>query len=983
MSKSSSTIIAETIAEVEDSMTEFKEGLEAALKKKAQNAEYAETADTLGGKTPAEVEALLLAEVTKHTTALGQNVHNLNAGMVGSYNKSEYDGRLDLMLDKDSGIPMDFYGDREFLPPSVTGSFESGSNTTPYNRVAMMLEDNGTLMILRPGTDGDSAGIYYSYLRNAMTETDLAKNLMMSNVEYRPAYFPSNMRAKAILGSTQDVICGLMKDAATGAHTGYFISLTNNTMDQTKHTGIFVPNGNFLKMEGPMPAIYHTPFGFIKGNYVYILHDLHREGKLGYRVWRLNKNELITGNFTSATRITGWTMNRGANGVVVRDDIVIYDDIASATINTGVPSTTVLAVNGSTMSTALTRDDGTTGVFGHWYMQWYPSDNLFSIYGANAYFTFEFNENKQIDVSKYHNDPIRMVYDSAGWQLQASASFSNYRFNSHQRSQNGQSTDSIYSTVYNQLWMWTVVSYTAGTGSMWLHKFQYDLNADPIEVLGGFHNWTEHAQVQPVGKFGSALTASMRCISNVGDDVVNCLNFGRLPEPYGATLYYVRSALVGEPTFQYSSVTGDFAWKGYPPTAERYDQPSTGQPSTNWQLLLNEGSPGVSRTSQARFSRWNPERITRAAVVNSDMSVSGSVTVPTAVMDSLEAQLLTNLQSRGYTPSPEVTASYGKFTFELIIPQVYTDMAPFIVGSIVSGLGAERTTWMFVYNVTLGGSRQNVTSAAIQPSSGLMIRNDATIGTSLGLMNNPDSGQVAIRRVSGGFMVGYAAQHSYHIVGNGGRAMLALRCAGGVWAVNGNVYWDYWNGTAPAGWVNLPSKGLYYTLSSEYIYGEVDCGTKLIATLFADNAMSTLNINELKARAVNPSYGFVMMSQRVVSAWTVYFADDTPAMLDGFYGVVAPMNYNLNPATDGNKTFHVWLVRSGDSLVYSIGTSNQPPASPALYLGYFTTNATGLNLINVRKRVAVDGKMLSPDARGSSIPLTSGTPNSYGRLNWK
>lgn len=201
--------------------------------------------------------------------------------------------------------------------------------------------------------------------------------------------------------------------------------------------------------------------------------------------------------------------------------------------------------------------------------------------------------------------------------------------------------------------------------------------------------------------------------------------------------------------------------------------------------------------------------------------------------------------------------------------------------------------------------------------------------------------------------------------------------------MNGNVYWDYWNGTAPAGWVNLPSRGLYYVLSSEFIYSEIDCGTKMIATLFADNSMSTLNVNELRARSVDPAYGFVMMSQRVVSAWTVYFADETPAMLDGYYSLVQPLNYALNPATDANKTFYVWLVRSGAALTYAVTTTNQPPSSPSLYLGYFTTTNTGLNLIDVRKRVAVDGKMLSPDARGSSIPLTSGTPNSYGRLNWK
>ena len=955
-------------------LKDFKVELVKALDRPADFADYADAAATLGGKTPDQISALAVAEVTKHTQKIGVNAHHLVPGDVGSYSDVEYEAKFDLLADNNGGVPLSFYGDNEFLPPAVTGSYESGSNTTPYNNVAMLMEDNGTLMILRSGTDGDSAGVYYSYLRNAMAETDL-NNLVMTNVEYRPAYFPAGMRAKAILNGTQDVITGIMKDAVTGAHTGYFISLTNNTMDQTKHTGIFVPNGNFISVKGPLPGLYHIPFGFVKGNYVYILHDIHQEGKMGHRVWRLNKNDLITGVFNGATRITGWTINRGVGGTVIRDDIILFDDVASSSNNTGKPNTTVWATNGSNTPHALTRDNGNTGVFFAHYVQYYPGDNAAQITGYQWYFKYEFNENKQIDVSPYHNWKASINYSVAGWSVSESACLRTFAKTSHQDWHYGQDTSSIYSNIYNQVWLWTSTSYQSINLSM--VRFTYDENLDPIEVLAGEHDYKAGARVFPVGRFGSALTTSYRAVSNVGDDVVTCLNYGR----YNGVVdnFYVRSVLQGNPTFQYSSVTGNYAFKGFAPTSDRTSYNELGVTPTNFRRFLNEASPGVSKVSQARFSNWWPTETSRAANVDRNLQLSGSITVPQAVMASLQAQILGDMSARGYALST-IQPGVPMMAFEFIIPQAYTDLPPFVIGTYIH---SDRALYVFCYPVNISGSRQAVTGASITGAGMMLIRANSG-NTLLGLSPEQDAGQVAIRRVNGGFAIGYSDSTYYGVVGNNGHVMLTMQYTAAGFANIGHTHWDYWNGTAPGGWVNLPNRGLYWVLSSEFIYGEIDCGSKMVAAVCATDQLPVLSVPELMDRAKDPNYAIIMISQRVVSAWTVYFSDETPAMLDGYYKPVKPFNYNLNPATDGNKTFHVWLVRVGDELQYKINdTTTVAPPAPALYLGYFTTISTGLNSINIQKHVAVDGYMVSPEDRGSSIAVTSGTPNSYGRLNWK
>lgn len=979
MSKSSSEVHAEILAELRTELNAFKVELLNAMDKPADRADYADTADTLEGKTPAQIQQLAIAEVEKHTQKLGVNAHNLDPRVLGSYSADEFDARLDLLADKNSTVPVSFLGDREFLPPGVTGSFESGSQTTPYNGVAMILEDNGTLMILRPGTDGDSAGVYYSYLRNAMAVTDIAANLNMTNVEYRPAYFPANMRAKAILTGTQDLIIGIMKNKDTGAETGYFFSLTNNTMDYTKHTGIFVPKGNFLNVPAPTPGFVTRPFGFLKGDYVYVLHDLRTENnQLGHRVWRIPKADLISGNFSGATRITGWTINRGTAGTVVRDDIVLFDHVNDAINMTGKPHTLVHPANGSDMPTSMGRDDGTMDIFFSMYVQYYPTDALTVIVGDHWFFTYPFDEvSKAVDVSRYWNTKVYSNYPTTGIIAVAPGpARPGATTNSHFTRLPGQDTCSIINTVYNQMWIWSTVTYLSSANA--LSRYQYPESVDPITALSGHANLVSVDSAVPMARFGSALTNTFQAGGVLDEDVVVCINLDRVNG--GVLPVWVRSAVEGDLTFQYSSVTGNYAFKGFAPTTDRKNHIQLGIPSTNLDLTLNEASPGVLKVSQARFaSIWSNSRV-RSADVDRNCIATGSVEIAAGVLDSLKTQIIANMQARGRTL---LNVSEGtNIGFELIIPQAYTDLPPFVVGVWAD---ADRYSYHFVYSVTFSGTRQNLTAATILPNSFAVARFNAVAGSLLYLSANAASGQHAIRRVSGGFQVAISDLYISYLVGSGFSGMYLARYANGTWVINeSDIAISYVGTTAPMSWMNFPNRGLFYGLSSEYVYGEIDCGTKMVGTLVATTTWSTSGASRYPALAKSAATGVILLSQRVVSNWTIFFSDDTPAMIDGFYYVVEPINFDLNPATDANKTFHVWLVREGDALVYKIvDTITAAPTGNALYLGRFTTTNTGINLIDVQKRVVVGSAMVSQTSRGSAMPVTSGTPNNPGRLNWR
>jgi len=973
------------LAAVTAGFRHFKTELAAALARPADRTQHADYADTLEHKTAAQVQAQLLAEVTAHTNKRGQNVHQDVPNSLGSYNKAEFDASLDLILDADSGVPMSFYGDREFLPPNITGSFESGSNLTPWSTVAMMMEDNGTLMMLRTGTDGDSKGVYYSYIRNAMTETDLSK-IIMSNTRYEPAYFPADKRAMAILHGSQDLIIGVMCNKSDGARNGYFVSLTNNTMDHTKHTGFFIPEGYLFNvvlrqyMEVPAqegPGQRGVPMGYIKNGWAYFLIDLFAEGKIGYRVWRCPVANLISGVLAGFERVTGWTINRGSGGVVGSDDIVLFDSPAAPFVLTGQPAGLHSLTNSSPARQAMVREDGRVNIWQLFYQQFYAGDGATAELGRNYFFNFLIPDNKVIDVARYYNQKAVCNYNGSVFTFNDSPACPAQISGIYGSTLGGQSASSLYTTKFNQMWTHqTSTYYTART----LYRMDHDQNADPFVIFDARTPWgPKTLGLNVTGRYGSGLTESFAAHSNVGDYVVNCVNNSRnAVNQYGR--WGVRCVLEGVPNYRYSSVTGTFGYLGFAPTKNRYQLSALGIPETNCLQLLNESDPSGSTVSQARFaSRDGP--LVRSYNIDENLTASGTVQTYQAVMDSLKQQVINLLGSLGFG------LYYGPNTgenvlFELNVPQRYGGLPPFVCGMFI---GSDRITRLFICSVDISGNRQNVTGASLQTGTFKYINSIYGAGVSISLDYWPESGQTCIRPTSNGFTVGLMPAIVNWVSGDREALMNLVTWTGGVWAFIGTPFWDYVQ-VAPCGFLNFPNRGLYYTKSSEFIRGQIDCGTKMIGTLIATTEPPTQGLAEIyDTRISDINNSIVIVSQKTVSAWTVYFSDDAPAMLDGVFQSIGQTTYELNPGVDINKTYHVWIVKIAGVLSYKIVDSSTatPVAEASLYLGYFTTTNAGLNAVITAKRVAIGGMVLARASQGSGIPLTSGTPNTPGRLNWR
>lgn len=947
--------------------------------------DYAPNADKLDGMTAGRVSDLLRERIRAHIETLGQNAHDLQPSDLGTYSAIEFNTKIDSYLDIKGTGPLSFYGDREYLPPTVTGSFESGVSWAPWGYVGMFLEDNGTLMMLRTGTDGVKAGVYYSYLRNALN-TSLISDIVMTNARYNPSYFPSNSYARSVLWGNQDLIIGILANKTTGAISGYFVSLTNNTYDQTKHTGIVIPINTILNpvISGDS-VLRNQPVGFLKGGTVYLLinKDNVDYNIAGWKVYSIPKQNLIDSNYVAPTPITGWTINRGVNGVVTRTDLDFADSKFDMLTLTDPRMLAQEAHRSNPAHYTKTLADGTMWLDTGLYMGVWDLQNIAQIIQWITQCSFIFDPvSKVVDVSPYFNDKTAVSFVAGGTAMDiGNGLLSRYRFpygSNHIACGDGQATSRVFMTDNNVVFTYaTSVLYT--NRRLWRTKYRE--TATFPEIMRGTEKLTAQSSDAFEGRYASPVSFLSDSVTNFGDLVLTGQNTGWNKDNKVSRMFF-RAGTDSTFTYQYGSLQ-TYDYIGNPPTPDRawlLDYPGNTEP--DMYSTVNETDASGWRVHKGRFENYvMGNRRSGAANITAAMVGSGTLSITPAAFNSLAAPLMADLA--GQVGAPYGTpATVTQLWYEVILPQRYSDLPAFVYGHYV---GANRITYFFVYTINVD-NRQNVSAVTLAAATRLIVKAQHGQGTAVGLSPSTFcAGQVAIRRVDSGFLIGLTTTGRYSFIGNSVATCALLSWKPGVgWAMAMPIDYDQQT-ISNTSWINM-SHGLYLAFTTENHRGNIDCGTKLVGVLVSNGPAPNLNnLEEYRSRFLDRNYARIFLSQQTVTAWTVYFADPTPVMIEGLYYELGVYAHYLNGAADANKTFYCWAVREGDTARYYITTNPAIPTGFAgvLYLGYFTTNSAGLAIVAVEKRVAVGGVLISTTARGNSMPVTSGVPNTPGRLNWR
>lgn len=354
--------------------------------------------DVISGK----VAEVLNTYALNHTTAVGSNIHQTTPIELNVYSKTEYVDVLAEALDNDVDMPLSFFGDQEYVLPAVDTSYGGGATPTPWGMVGMLLEDNGTLMLLRTCVNNAALGVYYSYLRDATRCVSMG-DVVNTNVAYRPSYFPANRKAIAVLYNNRDVMIGVMADATTGARAGYFISLLNNTFDMSKHTGIIVPEGGAINVTTlASGALGGLPVGYLNGTKCVLLVKLDWDGsQAGWRVWEFLKSDLVANTYVAPTRITGWTIDRGVAGSFSYPDIILATAASQYLVSTDANVTVGMETSSNPSTQVITSSVGVVSISTALQVKFTDALARSPVKKPHLIFTFDIPDTKIIDLSPF------------------------------------------------------------------------------------------------------------------------------------------------------------------------------------------------------------------------------------------------------------------------------------------------------------------------------------------------------------------------------------------------------------------------------------------------------------------------------------------------------------------------------------------------------------------------------------------------------
>lgn len=967
------------IQSMESSTTQLME----AIRRRAPRVDTAPVAEQLGSYSDIQIEELFRAKVREHTQVLGSNVHGITPESLGLYPKSTMDGVLEGLLDSDSPIPLSFYGDHEYLGPAIAGEFKAPAGVGTWGHMGMFLEDNGTLVILRSGTDGESTGVYYSYLKDALTTPDLG-GVVATNVRYSPGYFPEGSVAIGLLYCADEIIIGVLGDGTSLNPTGYFLSITGGTYDHRHHKGVVIPLNAIINPYSTADnpgVLYGLPLAYIDSGKVFVLTDLRTpsEFKVGCRVWSLQLQDVLDGHYQNVVREMGWTIIKGSHGEVRSDDLELTADIRNAGLITTPSSNDVWTLSNQVVADnrivygkdgkrlvslgtglRITKSDGST-------------NTLFT-----ATFVFELGASKTVDIGRYYDEPLVMSYPSLTAVPGSNAWPTNNcpltehlgRINHISQNYHRSVIHRSHYTERNVVFVYAHATESPNVG-MSLSRWIYDPALNTKSLLEGDAVRQSSIGTTPRYRYLSPVTTMITSLSNAGDNVL----FGWNQRPELSRRDWVRFRHGGNMSHVHRSASGS-ELSGFGPTEDRSWLSSSDSNQLDMIGLVNETDVDGWKLHKARFDSLTNTSRSRPASIDQAGIGTGYVTLSQTAYTSLSAQIALRLGLLSITPAPAVLGP--TLWYEVVVPQRYTDLPVFAYGFVVD---QNRQLRNFVVSLELEGTRTNITSLQLIPTS-MVVTGAINVGMALDCGTSADiaggnASQICIRRSGDRYVLGISSSaRPYLSVGRRSFGLLVEYGLGG-WVnkglVKGDVEHEY------IGFVNYPTHGLFLTYCSE----KTDSGTKVVGQLIDVDDLQNIDVYLQKILTKDPSCR-VISTQVTASKWSVY-AEATNAMIAGTYRELPAVTLGLNRESMANKRLHLWVTKTQSGLSYSVTEGYSTPEDVAgyLYLGYIDTDDQGVVSVDVDKTLAIGDKAISRFDRGSSIPVSEGLPSRSGNLMWR
>ena len=944
------SVFATSLANAIDKINAFTTALKQRANKKVAKVANSDDALALGGQSFSQTKNTMLTKHQQHVTSVN-NPHADKLTAINMYSKEDVTTMSQYAPELDT-FPVTYFGDRTSLPLSISGSF-SGASDGYLIENGLNIEDEGSAIILRNGTDGSKFRCYYAYVPSAKYGT--ITKVIKTAIEFRPDTTPTGYTVGYVFGSGPNMICGRLIEENTPTLGDYVI---------------YLPNGSYANKSMPMVRITPANFpaarqreGVVMGEYLYIF-SLNTYTLTDSPIKLLVHRIKLT-NFNGGTsvleEVKDWTVTTNNRPTSTGSEIVLFEKMHS-----------IVATDDCIM-----YQNGIGGVY---------------LTAANIQ-----HYAPTLAIGKRDEEVLRIRFNSYTYMQQIVAAQSN----------GFGTTFSFVVDVKNK----TVVFDPAGTGKetvtvnangdnrfTWTNSGYFKYNK--ANIAGGAGGATtrdimihqqkgyQHVLLTDSNQDVIAYIGRGKCVGNLDDTPFECVKFGVTVTPetllsyqpqYGSAMgskFYgivplsdhgmivsatgmrangvvTRNTVkafndVTQPDYQHKTLVTT-TYPGYAPTTNRkfiVDEITTGEVLRRYQHLVSEVSDdGGYNVHGAYFTQGLDNTGFGSIDANgNEVTPNFRYRVDPVIYTTIKNAMMAKY---GLTAADVATSVIGVF-FPRSLPRAY--------GYIAWQNNILKQTYYvsFEFVITAGTLETAVTGVEVT-NWGPRITTATVGGTSVANAYSESSGGVVIYKVGEeGYAIGFVTKAVRYTVGGSGAHAVSFFVS--------NVNGEY---KVEDSWPGHYMYTCYPTLASSpgflalkgYGFGQYVAFDRYTKALFTPYVKTKAGF---VARTSNATIRRIVATQELSGSWSVYITDAIEVFVNcvTYQAPVKTIDLTAITADPSNKTFNCYLTIANGSIDYLFSLSELAESSELIKIGTVVTGSGSITSININKLSMLGGTPL-------------------------
>lgn len=897
----------------------------------------------------------------------------LNGKVVGtSLTLSDHDevytaddkGHLEIPIPKKSDVdyilkqlPLSQYGSVNNLPVGVGGTFDGGSTVPYYSAMPVLLENDGSLTYLRPGTNGSSINYYYTYIGDPNTSTT-----------------PINSVRKYYNGSSKNILFfdSYAKDTLVYQdiqNALLYVVLTNGTLDNSKHQ-----QASIARSLIPYPILN----AFKVDNDVYILtlyvstYNTNAPTGTSYKItdpfqfvfYKIPVSEIQAGTINTVERIssvTGATMYGEDNQGNIR-----IADVWASTNDTSTNSF-IKYPTGTNMAPYSYSIIGVSKAY-------YDGTNITFSMAVNTYCV---NSTQRVDTMYGFNVLYNVSNNSYTTDLSSSPVVCNgattgpltwtnpYMVNSSKT--HGIGTSMSDSNGYT--------CYVTDTGVQYAVKEKYLLSDFYSVARSTITNYTTKIESYQVRNRTLNLSSSTNVYpdfaSRVGDQLVG-----------GSPISTTAIMFTGTGTYEGTTYTKSFRGIADIGSSRSYTYNSVDRGTiTGYSPQANRVPFGTTNESRIRSklsycdASGNVESYGTAFIETSYLSAGYQLSPSTLSYDrtvNISNATLVNLKNAILTDQGVISPADSKIALFYSPKDDYCKSIAYVCVYLGAGLGGKH--FFATVDCTISGN--TVDTAVLDTVFYTGTQSNATGVTSTGADTLGKSGLSCVK-FSDFTYISFSGLLYFNVPGGstqyGGCAVVNADKSLSSVIVSTSYHTTGTSSTARE-YSYIPNLGFGY-----YVYNNTDKGTKLIFKN-CGNTLAQFNSNMSAGTGTDT----VIIAQDVINGFYLYFTERTPLFISGQYFEMPITTIDLSTikANPANTTYYVYVKLQYGTPEYVVSLTELTENNTTMFIGTVTTDGTKISDLNIVKVSKFDNYRPSSTQIGGAFPISTGNPLDSGNITW-